>query len=263
MDILSKIISKKIDELNQLKRSISISDLENSEFFERNNKSIVNGLIENEISIIAEHKRKSPSRSEINSQTPTEKIINGYQEAGAAALSILTEKNFFNGSINDILNARKITELPILRKDFIIDEFQVIESKSIGADGILLIAACLDKKQIIKLSELGKSLGLEVLIEIHDLSELDDCCIDSVDIIGVNNRNLKTFNVDIETSVSLSSKIPSNYAKISESGISNSNDIITLKNFGFDGFLIGENFMKSVDPGRALANFLNEIKNDC
>ena len=106
-------------------------------------------------------------------------------------------------------------------------------------------------------------MGLEVLIEIHDLSELDDCCIDSVDIIGVNNRNLKTFNVDIETSISLSSKIPSNYAKISESGISNSNDIITLKNFGYDGFLIGENFMKSVDPGRALANFLNEIKNDC
>ena len=96
-----------------------------------------------------------------------------------------------------------------------------------------------------------------------DLSELDDCCIDSVDIIGVNNRNLKTFNVDIETSVRLSTKIPSNYAKISESGISNSNDIITLKNFGYDGFLIGENFMKSVDPGRALANFLNEIKNDC
>ena len=174
MDILSKIISKKIDELNQLKKTISISDLENSKFFERNNKSIVNGLIENEISIIAEHKRKSPSRSEINSQTPTEKIINGYQEAGAVALSILTEKNFFNGSNNDILNARKITELPILRKDFIIDEFQVIESKSIGADGILLIAACLDNKQIIKLSELAKSLGLEVLIEIHDLSELDD-----------------------------------------------------------------------------------------
>ena len=263
MDILSKIISKKIDELNQLKRVISTSDLESSEFFERNNKSIVSGLIGNEISIIAEHKRKSPSRSEINFQTSTEKIINGYQKAGAVALSILTEKNFFNGSNYDITNVRKITELPILRKDFIIDEFQVLESKSIGADGILLIAACLDKKQIIKLSRLAKSLDLEVLIEIHDLSELDDCCIESVDIIGVNNRNLKTFNVDIETSVSLSSKIPSNYAKISESGISNSNDIVTLKNFGYDGFLIGENFMKTEDPGRALENFLNEIKNDC
>ena len=260
MDILSKIISKKIDELSQLKRTISISDLESSEFYERNNKSIVSGLIENEISIIAEHKRKSPSRSEINSQKPTEKIINGSQEAGAAALSILTEKNFFNGSNNDILSARKITELPILRKDFIIDEFQVIESKSIGADGILLIAACLDKKQIIKLSELAKSLGLEVLIEIHDLSELDDCCIESIDIIGVNNRNLKTFDVDIETSIGLSSKIPSNYSKISESGISNSNDVKTLIDCGFDGFLIGENFMKTNDPGKALVNFINEIK---
>ena len=263
MNILSKIISKKIDELNQIKRVISISELESSEFFDRNNKSIVSGLIENEISIIAEHKRKSPSRSEINFQTSTEKIINGYQKSGAVALSILTEKNFFNGSNYDITNARKITELPILRKDFIIDEFQVIESKSIGADGILLIAACLDKKQIIKLSRLAKSLGLEVLIEIHDLSELDNCCIDSIDIIGVNNRNLKTFNVDIETSISLSSKIPSNYVKISESGISNPNDIITLKNFGYDGFLIGENFMKTENPGRALENLLNEIKNDC
>ena len=263
MNILSKIISKKIDELNQVKRVISISELESSEFFDRNNKSIVSGLIENEISIIAEHKRKSPSRSEINFQTSTEKIINGYQKSGAVALSILTEKNFFNGSNYDITNARKITELPILRKDFIIDEFQVLESKSIGADGILLIAACLDKKQIIKLSRLAKSLDLEVLIEIHDLSELDNCCIDSVDIIGVNNRNLMTFNVDIETSISLSSKIPRNYVKISESGISNPNDIITLKNFGYDGFLIGENFMKTEDPGRALENFLNEIKNDC
>ena len=262
MDILSKIIAKKMESLNQLKRLCSVRDLEKSKFFNRNNKSIVNSLKENETSIIAEHKRKSPSKSEINFQTPSEKIIKGYQKAGAAALSILTEENFFKGSNKDISNYRNITDLPILRKDFIIDEFQIIESKSIGADGILLIAACLDKKQIIKLSKLAKSLDLEVLIEIHDLSELDNCLIDSIDIIGVNNRNLKTFNVDIETSISLSEKIPSNYVKISESGISNSSDIIKLKRFGFDGFLIGENFMKTDDPGKALSNLLNEIKND-
>ena len=261
MDILSKIISKKIDELNQLKKSISISELENSEFFERNNKSIVNGLIENDISIIAEHKRKSPSRSEINSQTPTEKIINGYQEAGAVALSILTEKNFFNGSTNDILNARKITELPILRKDFIIDEFQVIESKSFGADVILLIAAILNKNKIKKLSSLAKSLGLEVLLEIHDIKELNDYYLNNIDIIGVNNRNLKDFSIDINISKKISDKIPKGFKKISESGISDINVIRDLKNYGYSGFLIGEKFMMN-HKKESICHFIKNINNE-
>jgi len=170
MDILSKIIVKKMESLNQLKRLCSIRDLEKSKFFNRNNKSIVNSLKENETSIIAEHKRKSPSKSEINFQTPSEKIIKGYQKAGAAALSILTEENFFNGSNKDISNYRNITDLPILRKDFIIDEFQIIESKSIGADGILLIAACLDKKQIIEL--LPHREPMLLIDELYDIKKL-------------------------------------------------------------------------------------------
>jgi len=265
-DILKQITDYKKSEVLKLKKKQSIKDFEKEIINIENPRKFSDTLISasnDKFGLIAEVKKASPSKGIIRKDFNPEKIAIDYEKAGAACLSVLTDQNFFHGKNEYLEKIKKIVDLPILRKDFIIDEFQVIESKSIGADGILLIAACLDKKQIIKLSRLAKSLGLEVLIEIHDLSELDDCCIESVDIIGVNNRNLKTFNVDIETSVSLSSKIPSNYAKISESGISNSNDIITLKNFGYDGFLIGENFMKSVDPGRALANFLNEIKNDC
>tara|TARA_B100001093_G_scaffold50590_1_gene43001 strand:- start:4700 stop:5491 length:792 start_codon:yes stop_codon:yes gene_type:complete len=262
MDILSKIITRKIDELRYLKQKKSIADLEKSNYFSKKNNSIVKSIKEKDIAIIAEHKRKSPSKSDINQQTNTEKIINGYEKAGAAAISILTEKNFFGGCKNDLISAKKITELPILRKDFIFDEFQIIESKSIGADGILLIAACLEKRDIVKLSKLAKSFGMEVLIEIHNINELDKSCIESVDIIGVNNRNLKTFNVNIQTSIDLIKKIPSKYTKISESGIGKSIDLITLKNNGFDGFLIGETFMKTKDPGKTLHNFINEIENE-
>ena len=262
MDILSRIVNKKIDELRYLKKSIPISDLENSSFFSRKNKSISSSIINKDLGIIAEHKRKSPSKSNINQLTSSEKIIKGYDNAGAAAISILTEKNFFDGSRNDLIEARKLTELPILRKDFIIDEYQIIESKSIGADGILLIAACLEKKEIIRLSKLAKSLDLEVLIEIHDLSEISRSCIESVDIIGINNRNLKTFDVQIKTSLDLIKEIPEQYTKISESGISKVSDIIELKNCGFDGFLIGESFMKTEDPGLSLSKFIRKVKDE-
>ena len=262
MDILSRIVNKKIDELRYLKKSLPISDLENSSFFSRKNKSISSSIINKDLGIIAEHKRKSPSKSNINQLTSSEKIIKGYDNAGAAAISILTEKNFFDGSRNDLIEARKLTELPILRKDFIIDEYQIIESKSIGADGILLIAACLEKKEIIRLSKLAKSLDLEVLIEIHDLSEISRSCIESVDIIGINNRNLKTFDVQIKTSLDLIKEIPEQYTKISESGISKVSDIIELKNCGFDGFLIGESFMKTEDPGLSLSKFIRKVKDE-
>lgn len=262
MDILSRIVNKKIDELRYLKKSLPISDLENSSFFSRKNRSISSSIINKDLGIIAEHKRKSPSKSNINQLTSSEKIIKGYDNAGAAAISILTEKNFFDGSRNDLIEARKLTELPILRKDFIIDEYQIIESKSIGADGILLIAACLEKKEIIRLSKLAKSLDLEVLIEIHDMSEISRSCIESVDIIGINNRNLKTFDVQIKTSLDLIKEIPEQYTKISESGISKVSDIIELKNCGFDGFLIGESFMKTEDPGLSLSKFIRKVKDE-
>ena len=262
MDILTNIIDKKLKEIEFLKNSISIPTLERSSFFKDKTKSLSKSIKQSEIGIIAEHKRKSPSKSDINHLTSSESIIKGYNDNGAAAISFLTEKNFFNGSSIEFTKARAITNLPMLRKDFIIDEYQIIESKSMGADAILLIAACLNSTEIINLSKLAKSFDLEVLIEVHDLEELDKSCIDSVDIIGINNRNLKTFDVNIETSLNLVEKIPSSFTKISESGLNNISEIITLKNSGFDGFLIGEKFMKSSNPGEELSNFLSKIKNE-
>ena len=262
MDILTNIIDKKLKEIEFLKNSISIPTLERSSFFKDKTKSLSKSIKQSEIGIIAEHKRKSPSKSDINHLTSSESIIKGYNDNGAAAISFLTEKNFFNGSSIEFTKARTITNLPMLRKDFIIDEYQIIESKSMGADAILLIAACLNSTEIINLSKLAKSFDLEVLIEVHDLEELDKSCIDSVDIIGINNRNLKTFDVNIETSLNLVEKIPSSFTKISESGLNNTSEIIALKNSGFDGFLIGEKFMKSSNPGEELSNFLSKIKNE-
>lgn len=262
MDILSRIIKKKKIEIEDLKNSVSIADLEKSNLFNTKTKSLSDNIKQKEIGIIAEHKRKSPSKSNINHQNSSKSIINGYDDGGAAGISFLTEKNFFDGSSYEFTEARRLTNLPMLRKDFIIDEYQVIESKSIGADAILLIAACLNSSEIINLSKLAKSFDLEVLIEIHDLEELNKSCIDSIDIIGVNNRNLKTFNVNIETSLNLVDKIPSSFTKISESGLNNSYEIKKLKNSGFDGFLIGERFMKSSNPGEELSNFISKIKNE-
>ena len=262
MDILSRIIKKKKVEIEDLKNSVSIADLEKSNLFNTKTKSLSENIKQKEIGIIAEHKRKSPSKSNINHQSSSKSIINGYDDGGAAGISFLTEKNFFDGSSYEFTEARRLTNLPMLRKDFIIDEYQVIESKSIGADAILLIAACLNSSEIINLSKLAKSFDLEVLIEIHDLEELNKSCIDSIDIIGVNNRNLKTFNVNIETSLNLVDKIPSSFTKISESGLNNSYEIKKLKNSGFDGFLIGERFMKSSNPGEELSNFISKIKNE-
>ena len=262
MDILSRIIKKKKLEIEDLKNSVSIADLEKSNLFNTKTKSLSDNIKQKEIGIIAEHKRKSPSKSNINHKNSSKSIINGYDDGGAAGISFLTEKNFFDGSSYEFTEARRLTNLPMLRKDFIIDEYQVIESKSIGADAILLIAACLNSSEIINLSKLAKSFDLEVLIEIHDLEELNKSCIDSIDIIGVNNRNLKTFNVNIETSLNLVDKIPSSFTKISESGLNNSYEIKKLKNSGFDGFLIGERFMKSSNPGEELSNFISKIKNE-
>ena len=156
-------------------------------------------------------------------------------------------------------NARKLTNIPILRKEFIIDKYQLIEAKANGADVILLIAACLDKYQIINLSAFAKEIGLEVLIELHNENELEKCLIDTIDIIGVNNRNLKTFEVDINTSIKLSNMIPEKYLKISESGISNYDEIKKLRNYGFKGFLIGELFMKNNDPGKEVLDLIEKI----
>ena len=171
----------------------------------------------------------------------------------------LTDENFFGGSNDDIMYARDIVSVPILRKDFIIDEYQIVEAKAIGASVILLIAANLTPQRVQELALFAKRLSLEVLLEIHNEDELQHICTE-VDIVGVNNRDLKTFTVDVNRSIELSDKIPADKIKISESGISDVDTIIRLRQYGFKGFLIGENFMKHADPSIAFADFVNALK---
>ena len=212
-------------------------------------------------SIIAEHKRKSPSKGIINTLLSVEEITQGYAKAGAACLSVLTDFEFFGGTKEDLLKARAANpSTPILRKDFMIDEYQIYEAKAWGADVILLITACLSPTQIKDLSKKAHDLGLEVLLEIHDEEELNRSPLENVDVIGVNNRNLKNFaENNINASLALADKIPANLVKISESCISQPETIKQLQAVGYKGFLIGETFMKADNPAGALQHLTNSL----
>lgn len=262
MTILDKITAQKAIEVAAAKAEISVQDLEKSEFFTRKTNSLVASLsAENSTGIIAEHKRKSPSKGIINDQLSVEEVTQGYAQAGAAGLSVLTDTDFFGGNKEDLQKARIANpSTPILRKDFMIDEYQVYEAKSWGADVILLIAACLSPEQIKTLSQKAHELGLEVLLEIHDQEELDRSPLEYVDIVGVNNRNLKNFaENNVNASLVLADKIPANVIKISESCISEPETINLLKSAGYKGFLIGETFMKDASPGTKLGEFIAKI----
>jgi len=259
MNILEEIVQHKKMEVTSSKLIIPICELEQMKFFTRQALKLTDFLRDPEkTGIIAEFKRKSPSKGMINKTSSVEEVTLGYTSAGASALSILTDFNFFGGSVDDLMKARKISEIPILRKEFIIDEYQVYEAKAVGADAILLIAAILDKKQARHLAFKAKELGLQTLLELHDESEID-IVNEYVDLIGINNRNLKTFVVDHEHSIKLAEKIPDNFLKISESGIESPDDIIFLIQHGFEGFLIGETFMKKENPGQAFADFVESL----
>ena len=259
MTILDKIIENKKRELNLLIEATPVRNLEKSRLFKRQIISLSEFLLDkSKTGIIAEFKRKSPSRGIINSLSAIEEVTAGYFREGASGVSVLTDTQFFGGSNADLLSIREKSFFPILRKDFIIDEYQVIESKSIGADAILLIAAALGKKEILNLSRLARSLGLEVLLEIHEPNELEKVN-PHVNIIGVNNRNLKTFEVNTDISEKLAEKIPDGVLKISESGITSSRVIKKLRDSGYNGFLIGEKFMCSSDPVKAFTEFVKEL----
>ncbi len=188
-----------------------------------------------------------------------EQTTKGYIEAGASALSILTDKDFFGGSNTDLIKARSINECPILRKDFVVDEYQIIEAKSIGADVILLIAAALEPKRIKMLSTVARLLKLEVLLEVHSLEELQANLSSKIDLVGVNNRDLRTFEVNLDVSRGLSQHIPKEFVKISESGITFPEAVIELRKFGYEGFLMGENFMKHDRPEVAAKEFIDSL----
>jgi len=259
MDILSKIVADKHIEVALRKSVISSYQLERSTSFSRQIFSIVDNLKGSDSGIIAEFKRRSPSKSVINQGLNVFDVAKGYEQAGACGMSVLTDGKYFGGSLDDLTIARASCNLPLLRKEFIIDEYQILEAKSYGADFILLIAAILTPKELKQFSELAKSIGLEVLLEVHDQEELQRSMMSSIDIIGVNNRNLKTFEVSTKISKVLSQLIPDEYLKISESGISNVETIMDLKEFGFQGFLVGENFMRTDDPGLSAQNFIKKI----
>ena len=261
MNILEKIIAYKKQEIAQLKNEVSVEKLVKSPNFKRVPISLKKALtVLSSSGIIAEFKRQSPSKGIINDKVSVEEVTQGYMDAGAAAQSILTDTHFFGGNIVDVMQARALNDrLPILRKDFIVDGFQIVEAKAIGADAVLLIAACLSKEELKNYGKLAEDLGLEVLYEVHTEAELDKIDLDQK-IIGINNRNLKTFEVDLEHSIELAGKLPNSCVKVSESGLSDPRVIIGLREYGFQGFLIGENFMKSEEPGLACQQFINQLK---
>jgi len=259
MNILEEIIEYKKEEVKSNKSKVKATELEKRELFSRAVLPLKDFLLDkSKTGIIAEFKRRSPSKGVINPDVDVLEVTKGYTEHGASCLSVLTDEHFFGGSDEDLIKAR-INEIPILRKDFIIDEYQLIEAKSIGADVILLIAACLTVAEVKRLASFAKNLGLEVLLELHTEEELEHIC-DDTGVIGINNRNLKTFDVDIERSLRMAERIPFPKFKIAESGISSVNDILLFKKHGFQGFLIGENFMKVTNPTIAFAEFVKQLK---
>ena len=259
MDILSKIVADKYKEVDLKKSLIPTSQLEASVLFNRETLSLASALRNSKTGIIAEHKRRSPSKGTINQNTNVGQVAKGYLKAGVCGMSVLTDIKYFGGSLEDLQLARASVAMPLLRKEFIIDEYQVLEAKAHGADVILLIAAVLSKEEIKTFSELAKSLDLDVLLEVHNEAELHKSIMPSLDMLGANNRNLKTFEVSLETSKSLSKLIPDDFVKISESGISSIEAIKDLKQYGYQGFLIGENFMKTENPGKSAADFIKKL----
>jgi len=260
MTILEEIIAYKRKEVETLKNAFPLDNILKNELYNRKTFSLKEFICrEDKTGIISEFKRQSPSKGIINSQADVAAVTMGYAQAGASGLSVLTDTKFFGGSNNDLSDARKANDIPILRKEFMVDTYQVHEAKAMGADAILLIAACLTEKECIGLAKLAKSLQLEVLMEVHNQDELA-LVNEYVDMVGVNNRNLKTFEVSLDISRELSDKIPGHLIKISESGIASTSHIHELKKYGYQGFLIGENFMKTDNPAGAFQSFVEELQ---
>ncbi len=259
MNILEQIIRHKELEVATARNAVPASELEQQEGFRRTTLSLRKFLLDPaRTGIIAEFKRRSPSKGIINADAGVSEVTSAYARFGASGISVLTDQQFFGGHNRDLMEARSLS-IPLLRKDFIIDEYQVTEARAIGADAILLIAACLSPARVRELAAFARSLQLEVLLELHDASELEHICPDT-QLVGINNRNLKNFEVDLRHSMDLAARIPDQYLKIAESGIHDVQTICTLRDAGFSGFLIGEHFMKQASPAIAFASFVEQLK---
>ncbi len=264
-DILKKITQQTLKDLSVRKNEVTLSDLRSMPGYSRKTFSLYESLKKGS-GIIAEHKRRSPSKGNFECPAELEEVVNGYENAGASAISCLTDEPFFGGSLEDLKSAREHVKIPLLRKDFMVDLYQVHEARAYGADAILLIAACLDNEQMKALATEALNLGLEILFEVHHKEELDRVTqlTQSFNpikfVIGVNNRDLKKFETSIEISKSLINSFPRDILAISESGISDPEIVKELKKIGFQGFLIGEHFMKTSDPGKALGSFIKAVE---
>jgi len=259
MNILDQIIAYKKKEVEKRKSEVTAAALEKSTLYNRYTLSLKSSLLDDDkTGIIAEFKRKSPSKGIINEKADVVKVTQAYTEHGASGISALTDEHFFGGHDQDLAKAR-VNAIPLLRKEFMIDEYQLIEAKSLGADAILLIAACLTPAEVKSLARFASGLGMEVLLELHAEEELGHIC-DEATLIGINNRDLKTFQVDIEPSLRMAEMIPAGKIKVAESGISSIDTILRFRQHGFHGFLMGENFMREPDPTIAFAEFVNQLK---
>ena len=259
MHILDQIIADKKREVALKKSIIPATQLENSVLFNRSTISLSKNIKNSQTGIIAEYKRRSPSKPSQNELFSVDDVVKDYEFEGACGISVLTDGKYFGGSLDDLILARASVQMPLIRKEFIIDSYQILEAKAHGADVILLIAAVLSQAEIAHLSQFAQSLGLEVLLEIHNEIELQKAILPSINFIGVNNRNLKTFEVDLNISLQLAHLIPNEFLKISESGIDSPHSICLLQKAGYNGFLIGDYFMKTANPGLALKNLISQI----
>ena len=259
-DILQDIIANKRIEVERQKQAVRLQTLlgMGGERLEHPARSMRAALAASSSGIIAEFKRKSPSKGWLHPDAAIADVLPAYEKGGASACSVLTDSNFFGGSLGDLCKARSLVGLPLLRKDFIIDEYQLYQACIIGADAVLLIAAALRKEQCSMLAAKAHELKLEVLLEIHSEQELE-YIEDNIDMVGVNNRNLGTFHTDVENSFRLAEKLPKEMLLVSESGISSPQTVRQLRAAGFRGFLIGENFMKTPQPGNALKEFISKL----
>jgi len=258
MTILEQIVADKRLEVAARKQAVPLEHLKKQCSDLLPCKSLKQALKESSTGIISEFKRKSPSKGYIHENADVEQVVQAYQKAGCCGVSVLTDFDYFGGTIGDFKKARTVLTCPVLRKDFMIDPYQIYEAKILGADVILLIAACLSLDEAYDLGELAHELGMEVLLEVHNEEELEYISR-FTDMVGVNNRNLKTFKTDIQTSFDLASKITGNVVRISESGLKDAETVKALRKAGYQGFLMGETFMKTAQPGEALATFIHEM----
>lgn len=257
-DILRDIISDKRIEVEKLKKDISIDNLYNNAT-EHKHADFRLSIENTSNGIIAEFKRRSPSKGWIHRDAKPEDVAPGYEKNGAAAMSVLTDEKYFGGTLEDVANVRQLVKMPILRKDFTIDEYQLHQAKAFGADAVLLIAAAISETECRKLARIAHELGLETLLEVHNEDEISYLC-DDIDVVGVNNRHLGTFHTDISTSEFLAPQLPQSITRISESGIRSASDIIRLQILGYRGFLIGEQFMSGDNPPENLGKLNADIE---